>query len=219
MAIRARTALVFVAVATVVVVRYWPGERTRELTGHSVPGPTSQRDSSTKSSDKPVEGPAQEAPVEAAMPSRLTAASGTVPNPTGTAVQVNVLTPSRVHSGDSFQVTVDVQATRSIRQIAFSFNYSPTILQLVGSSPGVFAEKSGAAASFHLEESSDGTVLVSVDLDRGAVLGTGSVAVFEFRARNPGESPLLIHDTSYVESGHQESGSTPADYEGTITVD
>jgi hypothetical protein len=219
MAMRARTALVLVAIATVVVVRFWPDEHTRDLIGHSVPERTSRQDSSTKSSDKPVAGAAQKAPVEAATPSRQTAMSGTVANFPGTSVQVNLLTPSKVHSGDSFQVTVEMQATRSIRQIAFSVDFSATIMQLTGSSPGVFARRSGVGAGFFAEESSDGALLVRVDLDNGGVVGTGSVAVLEFRAMNPGKSPLAIHSVSYVESGHEESSTTSVGYEGTVTVD
>ncbi len=219
MVMRLRTTLVLVAVATAAVVLFWPDEHTRGLTDHSVPARISQQDSSSKSSDKRLEGPAQKAPVEAAMPSPLTATSGTGANSSGTSVQVNVLTPSRVHSGDSFQVTVDVQATRSIRQIAFSVDFSATIMQLTGSSPGAFARKSGVGAGFFAEESSDGALLVRVDLDNGGVVGTGSVAVLEFRAMNPGESPLTIHSVTYIESGHEESSTTPVGYEGTVTVD
>lgn len=127
--------------------------------------------------------------------------------------------PSKVHSGESFQVTVDVEATRGIRQIAFSVGFSATIMQFTGASSGVFAQNSRVAAGFFAEESTDGALLVRVDLDNGGVAGTGSVAVLEFRARNAGESPLTIDSVSYVESGHQESATTPAGYEGTITVD
>jgi hypothetical protein len=219
MAMRTRTALILLAVAIVAVVRFWPDEHAPELAAHSGPGGASQRDSSTRSSDKTMERPAQKAPLEAASAVPQTNTSGMLAGPSGMPVQIIVRAPSKVHSGESFQVTVDVEATRGIRQIAFSVDFSATIMQLTGSSPGVFARKSGVGAGFFAEESSDGALLVRVDLDNGGVVGTGSVAVLEFRAMNPGESPLTIHSVSYLESGHQDSSTTPAGYEGTITVD
>jgi hypothetical protein len=220
MAMRRRTALVLVvAVALVVAVRFWPDALTGPLTAHSVPGEASQPDSSTKPSDNTVESTARKAPVDAGMAPAQTSTSGMPAGSSAAPVQIIVRAPSKAHSGESFQVTVDVQATRAIRQIAFSVDFSSTIMQLTGSSPGVFAQRSGVAAGFFAEESSDGALLVRVDLDNDGVVGTGSVAVLEFRARNPGESPLTIHDVSYVESGHEQSSTTPAGYEGTITVD
>jgi hypothetical protein len=217
---RRRTALVLVvAVALVVAVRFWPDALTGPLTAHSVPGGASQPDSSTKPSDNTVESTARKAPVDAGMAPAQTNTLAMLAGPSGTPVQIVVRAPSKVHSGDSFQVTVDVQATRSIQQIAFSVDFSATIMQLTGSSPGVFARRSGVGAGFFAEESSDGALLVRVDLDNGGVVGTGSVAVLEFRAMNPGDSPLTIHSVGYQESGHQDSSTTPAGYEGTITVD
>jgi hypothetical protein len=220
MAMRRRTALVLVvAVAMVAAVRFWPDALTGPLAAHSAPGGASQRDSSTKPSGNTVERTAQKAPVDAGMAPPQTNTSGMLAGPRGAPVQIVVRAPSKAHSGESFQVTVDVQATRAIRQIAFSVDFSSTIMQLTGSSPGVFAQQSRVAAGFFAEESSDGALLVRVDLDNNGVVGTGSVAVFEFRARNPGESALTIQDVSYVESGHEQSSTTPAGYEGTVTVD
>ena len=216
---KARTALALVAVAMVAAVRFWPDDLTGPLTTHSAPGGASQRDSSTKPSDNTVERPAQKAPVDAGMAPPQINTSAMVADLSGTPVRIVVRAPSKVHSGESFQVTVDVEATRVIRQIAFSVDFSATIMQLAGSSPGVFARKSGVGAGFFAEESSDGALLVRVDLDNGGVVGTGSVAVLDFRAMNSGESPLTIHSVSYLESGHQDSSTTPAGYEGTITVD
>ncbi|HWZ74836.1 MAG TPA: cohesin domain-containing protein [Casimicrobiaceae bacterium] len=218
MAMKARTALALVAVAIVAAVRFWPDDLTGPPTAHSAPEGASQRDSSTKPSDNTVERPAQKAPVDAGMAPPQTNTSAMLAGLSGTPVRIAVRAPSKVHSGESFQVTVDVEATRVIRQIAFSVDFSATIMQLAGSSPGVFAQKS-VGAGFFAEESSDGALLVRVDLDNGGVVGTGSVAVLEFRAMNPGDSPLTIHSVSYLESGHQDSSTTPAGYEGTITVD
>ena len=116
-------------------------------------------------------------------------------------------------------MTVDVQATRAIQEVSFSISFSPTVLQLQESSPGVFVAKGDDAANFRAEESSDGEVSVRVKLEGGAVVGPGSVAVLNLRAINRGESRFTVDSISYVESGHQESSMSAAGYEGTITVD
>jgi cytoskeletal protein RodZ len=219
MAVRARTALALVVFAIAVAILFWPDDHARELTARSATGGASQRDSSTKSSDYSVESPTQKAPVEAAMTPRQTTSSGTFARPSGSAIQVDVRAPSNVHSGDSFQVTVDVQAARSLRQIAFSISYKQSILRLVGSSPGAFAQQSGALPTFAAEEPSDGAILVSLYLDNGVIAGAGSVVVLEFEALKRGVSPLTVHSVTYVESGRQDTLTSPAGYEGTITVE
>jgi hypothetical protein len=216
---KTRTALALVAVAIVATVRFWPDDLTGSLTTHSASRGASERDSSTKPSGNTVERPAQKAPVDAGMTRPQSNTSTMLAGPSGTPVRLVVRAPSKVHSGESFQVTVDVEATRAIRQIAFAVDFSATIIQFAGASPGVFAQNSRVAAGFFAEESTDGALLVRVDLDNGGVVGTGSVAVLEFRAMNPGESPLTIQSVTYVESGHEKSSTTPAGYEGTVTVD
>src|SRR5580765_2454920 len=71
-------------------------------------------------------------------------------------VKVAIRGPNTVRSGDSFQLTVDVEALRGIDQITFTVKFDQRILQLVGSSAGPFVEQAGSAAKFGVDESCDG---------------------------------------------------------------
>ena len=102
-------------------------------------------------------------------------------------------------------MTIDVQALRGIRQLAFSVTYKKSILRLVGSSPGAFAQQSGTSVQF--EESSDGYLLVRIDLESGVIAGAGSVAVLEFQALKRGVSPLSVNGVTYVEDGRQDTAN------------
>src|SRR5579862_6139721 len=154
MAMKTRTALALLAVAMVAVIHFWPDERARTLTANPAPGGAAQRDGSTKPLDNAVERTAQKAPDDAGTVPPQTHTSGMLASPSAASVQIVVRAPSRAHLGESFQVTVDVQAVRAIRQIAFSVDFSATIMQLTGSSPGVFAQNSRVGAGFFAEESS-----------------------------------------------------------------
>jgi hypothetical protein len=125
--------------------------------------------------------------------------------------------PATVRLGDTFSVTIEVQALRGIRQLAFSLTYKQSILQLVRSSPGVFAQKGGASSQF--EEVSDGSLLVRMDLESGVIAGAGSIAVVEFQALRRGVSPLSIEGVTYVEDGRQDGTNMPTGHEGSITVE
>ena len=113
-------------------------------------------------------------------------------------------------------MTIEVQALRGIRQLAFSVTYKKSILQHVGSSPGAFAQQGGAA---QFEEVSDGSLLVRIDVESSVLAGAGSVAVLEFQALRPGVSPLSIQGVTYVEDGRQNTSNMPTAYEGSITVE
>ena len=114
-------------------------------------------------------------------------------------------------------MTIEVQALRGIRQLAFSVTYKKSILQLVRSSAGAFAQQGGTNAQF--EEVSDGSLLVRVDADNGLIAGAGSLAVVEFQALGRGVSPLSVQGVTYVEDGRQNASNMPTAYEGTITVE
>ena len=216
---RPRRTLLAAALGIAALVYFWPADRAPDVAGRAGPGAGSSRASSTTSAASAVQRAAQQAPVESRTPPRNDGPSTKSAALAEPSVQVNVRSPPRVHSGEPFQVTIDVQATRSIQQVAFSISFSPTVLQLKEWSPGVFVARGDEAANFRAEESSDGVLSIRVNLEGRAFVGPGNVAVLNLRAINPGESRFTVDSISYVESGHQESATSPAGYEGTITVD
>jgi hypothetical protein len=113
-------------------------------------------------------------------------------------------------------VIVELQAPAGIRQLEFSVTYKSSILRLVGSSPGAFAQQGGGSA--HFEDVSDGSLLVRI-AENGVIAGAGSVAVLEFQAQKRGVSPLAIQGVTYFEDGRQGTMNRPTAYEGTITVE
>ena len=142
---------------------------------------------------------------------------GTVEPSPLTPLRIDIRAPDTVRSGDAFSVTIDVQASQAIRRLAFSVRYEQSILRLVGSSAGAFAQQRGSAVQF--EEPSDGSLLVRIDPESGVFVGAGSVAVLEFQALSRGVSPLSVQDVTHVEVRGQDRLTTPAMHEGSITVD
>ena len=134
-----------------------------------------------------------------------------------TPVQITIHAPATVRSGDTFPLTIDMQAAHGVRQLTFSVVYKKSILELVTSSPGAFAQRGGPSVQF--EEVSDGTVLIRVGGEGGVLAGAGTIAVLDFRARGRGVSPLAIQGVNYVAEGGQGPASTPTAYEGSITVE
>ncbi|MET0918185.1 MAG: cohesin domain-containing protein, partial [Burkholderiales bacterium] len=160
---------------------------------------------------------AQRPPPTSALAPERAAQPATVERPPDGPARIDIRAPATVRSGDTFPVTIEVQATRGIRQLAFSVTYKKSILQLVGSSPGAFAQQGGTSAQF--EEVSDGSLLVRIDHENGVIAGAGSIAVVEFQALRRGVSPLSVHGVTYVEDGRQDVSNTPTAYEGSITVE
>ena len=76
------------------------------------------------------------------------AQSGTVERLPATPARFEIRAPATVRSGDTFPVTIEVQALRGIRQLEFSVTYKQSILQLVRSSPGAFAQQGGSLRAF-----------------------------------------------------------------------
>lgn len=114
-------------------------------------------------------------------------------------------------------MTIDVRAFRGIRQLTFAVTYKKSILQMVSSSPGALAQQGGTSVQF--EESSDGYLIVRIDLESGVIAGANSVAALEFRGLRRGVSPLSVQDVTHVEIGRQDTSTTPTMYEGSITVE
>ena len=114
-------------------------------------------------------------------------------------------------------MTIEVQAPRGIRQLEFSVTYKMSILRLVKSSAGAFAQVGGSSA--HFEEVSDGSLLVRIAAESGVIAGAGNVAVLEFQALKRGESPLEVEGVTYVEDGRPDTVNRATAYEGSITVE
>ena len=204
------TALALLAIALGAIMHFWPRSDHQSI-APPVSGGASNRDSGVAASGSPA--PSQ--PLPALSPGQSQA--GAVQRPPLSAARIEVRAPHTVRPGDDFSVTIDVQALRGIRQLEFSVTYKKSILRLIGSTPGALAERAGASA--HFEESSDGYLLVRIDLESGFIAGAGSVAVLEFQARRRGVSPLSVQDVTYVEDGGQDRATTPEVHEGSVTVD
>ena len=124
--------------------------------------------------------------------------------------------PDTVRKGDTFLVTLDLQALLALRHLEFSVTYDKSILRLLETSPGAFAQRGDNVV--HFEESSDGYLLVRVDFGRGPIDGAGTVAALEFQARRGGASLLSVQEVTYVESGASTRATTPVAHERSITV-
>jgi hypothetical protein len=208
------TAVALLAIAVGAIMHFWPSADQPAMTPSA-----SQNASDRHSPAAPSRSPALaqgQTTMPAPLPERAVQ-SGTVERPPVTPARFEIRAPATVRSGDTFPVTIEVQALRGIRQLAFSLTYKQSVLQLVRSSPGVFAQKGGASSQF--EEVSDGSLLVRMDLESGVIAGAGSIAIVEFQALRRGVSPLSIEGVTYVEDGRQDGTNIPTGYEGSITVE
>ena len=207
------TALALLAIALGAIMHFWPSGDQQPIAPPASEN-TSHRDSAVAPSGSPT---AQRPTTTSALSPERAVQLGTIERPPVTAARIEVRAPDTVRSGDTFPVTIDVQALRGIRHLEFSVTYKKSILRLIGSAPGAFAQQSGTSVQF--EESSDGYVFVSIDLETGVIAGAGSVAVLEFQARKRGISPLSVQDVTYVEGGGQDTATTPEVHERSVTVD
>jgi len=208
------TVVALLAIAIGAIMHFWPADN-QPLMAPSASQKASDRHSPAAPSRSPALTQGQTT-TPTPSPDRA-AQSGAVGRPPVTSARFEIRAPATVRLGDTFSVTIEVQALRGIRQLAFSLTYKPSILQLVRSSPGVFAQKGGASSQF--EEVSDGSLLVRMDLDSGVIAGAGSIAVVEFQALRGGVSRLSIEGVTYVEDGRQDGTNVPTAYEGSITVE
>jgi hypothetical protein len=207
------TALALLAIALGAIVHFWPTGDQRSIVPQASEN-ASRRDSAVAPSGSPT--PVEQSTTTSALTPERAPQPGTIERPL-TAARIEVRAPDTVRSGDTFPVTIDVRALRGIRQLEFSVTYKKSILRLIESSHGAYAQQSGSSVQF--EESSDGTLLVRIDLESGVIAGAGSVAVLEFRARKRGVSPLSVHDVTYVEDGRPDTATVATMHEGSITVD
>jgi cohesin domain-containing protein len=208
------TAIALLAVALGVTMHFWPASDRQPIT------PSVSKDATYGDSPVPPPGspaPAQQPPTTSVPSPERVALSGTAEPPPVTPVRIEIRAPATARPGDTFSVTIDVQALRGIRQLVFSVIYKKSILQLAGSSPGAFAQQGGTSAQF--EEVSDGSLLVRVGLESGVIAGAGSVAVLEFQALKRGVSPLSVQGVTYFEDGRQDPSTLPTAHEGSITIE
>lgn len=107
------------------LVRVWPYKSAKDATSFTPADKPRQLAASTST--------VQATPVMPAAPvARGTAVSGTPAGLQGVPVQIDVRTPATLQSGESLQVTVDLEANGGIRQLAFSVTYNQSVLQLLG---------------------------------------------------------------------------------------
>ena len=201
------------AVAIGATLYLWP--ENQRPTSRSEVNSAGSRDSSTAKASSAT--PAQKLGTTSAPLPERAPQEGAVERPSAKPVRISIHAPLTVRLGEAFSVTIQVQAMQGIRQLVFSVVYKKSILELVGSSPGAFAQQGGPSVQF--EEVSDGSVLVRIGMEGGVIAGAGSVAVVQFRALGRGVSPLAINGVTYVVEGRQHESNDPVAYEGTITVE
>ena len=209
-----RLALLILVVAAVAFVWFWPDSFTRKNVAPSTAlGARQQHPSSAPLAE--LNSAAPSVPVAPGP-----AATDSPAAPRGTPVQIDIRVPAVVHSGESFQATVDLEANSRIQQLAFSVTYDKSVLQLVGSSEGMLIKQAGVPVQFGAEEPSDGNILVNLDVSNGLVIsGRGSLAVLEFQALRAGTSPITAQSITFVESGQRDASTTASVHQGVVTVD
>jgi len=206
------TALVLVAIAIGAIMHFWPRGDPQSVTSRTAEIP-SHGDTVAAPSGSPA--PSQAPPPTSAHPPAR-APVAIAPPPTA-AARIDLRAPDTVRSGDNFSVTIDVHVLRAVRHLEFAVTYRKSILRLLNSVPGVFMNREGTSVEF--EESSEGHLLVRIELEGGYLPGAGSVATLEFQALRRGVSPLAVEDVAYVEVGGQNVAATPVAREVSITVD
>jgi len=211
---RVLTALALVAIALGAIMHFWPSG-DRQPTPPPASEVASQHDSAVAPSGSPA--PVQ-APAASALSPEPALRPPTLQRPPVSAARIELRAPHAVRTGDNFSVNIEVQALRGIRHLEFAVTYKKSVLRLIGSTPGAFVEQAGSSVQF--EESSDGYLIVRIDLESGGlVAGAGSIAVLEFQALTRGTSPLSVQDVTYVEEAGQERAAAPDVYEGSVTVE
>jgi hypothetical protein len=213
-AMRNLTAVALLAIALGAIIHFWPLGDEHPI-APTASGNAAHRDSAVAPSgtQTAAQSPSATSALsqERALPARAVEPSRLAP------LRIDIRAPDTVRSGDTFAVTIDVQALQAIRHLAFSVTYNQSILRLVGSSPGAFAQHGGSAVQF--EESSDGYLLVRIDPASAVFVGAGSVAVLEFQALERGVSPLSVQDVTHVEMSRRDRSTTPTVHERSLTVD
>jgi len=212
-----RIAFAILALAIAAGVRLWAGKSTTGAASPAPEGASAHRATSTSIADtgpRVYASPAERRGVAGAAPFSTAPAI-----PQATPLQLVVRAPDNVQVGESFEVTVNVEAPGGIRQLAFAVTYNKRVLQLVGSSEGTFTKQGGAPAQFGAEEPSDGNILVRLEVDNGwAIGGTGSVAVLQFQALKAGSSPVAIDGVTLVDSGPVAASTTSSVKEAVVIV-
>jgi len=134
--------------------------------------------------------------------------------------RMEIRTPAMVRAGETFQATVDVGSDGGIRKLEFTVNYNKNVLQVVGSSAGTFVQHAALPAQFDAQEPSDGSVLVSFEVDNGlAVTGTGSVVVLELQALKAGQSRVTVDNITLVEAGRDRLTTLRSVPESSIQIE
>lgn len=194
------------------IAHFWPQRHQQ-----SVAAPAPERPSGRDAVLAPPHAPLPAAPPTSQPSPTPAPQSATVARPSAVPARIALSAPDTVRHGDNVLVTVDMQAIRAMRHLEFAVTYKKSILRLLDSRPGAFAQQQGV--SMHFEESSEGFVTIRIDVEGGVIAGGGSVAVLEFQARKPGESPLLVQDVTYAEYGNPYTANVPDLYARSITVD
>ena len=209
---RVLIALALLAGVIGAIMHFWPQRNPQ-----SVASPAPERPSGRAAVLAPPGTLLQTVPPTSAPSPARAPQLATVARPSAIAARIALHAPDTVRYGDNVSVTIDMQALRAMRHLEFAVTYKKSILRLLNSAPGAFAQQQGV--SVHFEESSDGFVTVRIDVESGVIAGAGNIAVLEFQALKRGVSPLLVQDVTYAEYGNQDMANVPDLYERSITVD
>lgn len=216
-----RLALFALLLGVVAIVRTWPDqssgqpESPRPLptdAGQSVAVPS--RADSTAPTSIPVD-PVGAAAGSPAAPNAMEASRRV----NGAPVRLQVHAPADVHSGDVFQVRIDIEANGGVREVMLAVTYDMSHLALVGWSEGDFAQQGGVQAELGAQEPSDGNIEVMFSVARGlSVAGAGSMAVLQFEAIKPGTSRVALRDIMATDRSGDTNVNIAVVREGSVTI-
>ncbi len=116
------------------------------------------------------------------------------PPAAGAAVPITVSAPQKVFVGDMNDLVVALGANAGVREVAFSVQLDPDVLQVRAGTEGDWATSAGTVSRFTSEISSgEDRVQIRSELPRASATG-GSVAVIRLQGVAPGTTWVLISD-------------------------
>jgi len=141
------------------------------------------------------------------------------PVPSRIPVELRVQVPPEVAVGEIFQARVDADASGGVGQLVFALTYDKTRLELITSAAGNLVQAGASPAEFAAEEPSDGNIQVNVNAGSGrSIAGSGTLAVFEFRATKRGTSPLVLQNLTVFDGGGTASVDSSVLHEARVDI-
>lgn len=104
-------------------------------------------------------------------------------------IALNISAPAEVKVNQEFRVEVVISEAQNLYNAPFTLEFDPAYLDFVRAAEGTFLKKDGKPTTFTAKANSE-IGLIDVSLARvgavGGVSGSGSLAVFTFKAKEKG---------------------------------